>query len=535
MAELILSRGGDALLRLPLDSQRTRIGRGHENDIAIPDERISRQAVAIEYRDGTWYAVDLKGSGIQVDATSGQSEAPLTDGACVHLGAGWTATFRLGSAPAHGETLRASHGETLARTIPETASALRLRFRVGGDTRTRRLDGPLTIGADAANAITLPDSYVSAFHARIYSRDGQWWLEDQGSTNGTFVEGLQINSAVLRPGIEFRVGTTDFIVEEEGLQPGAAHGILTRDPQMRLIIDQARRVAASDATVTIFGESGTGKELFARAIHDASPRRHKPFIPVNCAAFSKELIESELFGHLKGAFTGAASDRKGAFEEAEGGTIFLDEVGELPLELQAKLLRVLESKEIRRVGSSRPISVDVRIVAATNRNLHREVRAGRFREDLFYRLFVVPLTLPPLRNRRGDIEMLIQHFLETRSVGRIPPRLSEEARQRLVSHDWPGNVRELKNTIERALLLHSGDTIEASDITFPLQTTAAAPDDGLLYVLGKTMADIEREVIRIHLVAYQGNRRLTAETLGMARSTLQTRIKAYGLDNEDEW
>ncbi|RMG19155.1 MAG: FHA domain-containing protein [Deltaproteobacteria bacterium] len=535
MAELLFHHGNDALLRLPIDSDRVRIGRGPENDVLIPDDQVSRDVLAIVYREGTWYAVDRTGEGVRVDASAPTPEHPLTDGARIHIGPDWWVTLHLGAPTAPGETRRASMGQTRARPLEQRPVPLRLRYRVGGDVRTRRLEGTISIGADPANALTLPDSYVSAFHARIYERDGQWWIEDQGSTNGTFVGGLQVRSAVLLPGAELRIGETEFLVEEEGAGEEAVFGILTQDPQMRLVLDQVRRVAQSDATVTIFGESGTGKELFARAIHEASPRHRKPFIPVNCAAISKELIESELFGHVRGAFTGAASDRKGAFEEAEGGTIFLDEVGELPLDLQAKLLRVLESREIRRVGSSRPLSVDVRIVAATNRNLHKEVRAGRFRDDLFYRLFVVPLTLPPLRSRKGDIDLLIRHFLETRSPGRTPPKLSPEAHEKLLAHNWPGNVRELKNTIERAILLHRGDTIEAKDITFPLPpaaTSTGGDEDDVIHALGKTMAEIEREAIRIHLRANKGNRRLTSETLGMARSTLQTRIKTYGLDGD---
>jgi DNA-binding NtrC family response regulator len=297
-------------------------------------------------------------------------------------------------------------------------------------------------------------------------------------------------------------------------------------------------VAPSSAAVAVLGESGTGKELVAQAIHKRSARADRPFIPVNCAAISKELIESELFGHEKGAFTGAATLRKGSFEEADGGTIFLDEIGELPLDLQAKLLRALESGEVKRVGASRPMHVDVRVVAATNRDLLADAREGKFREDLYYRLCVVPLRLPPLRNRRGDILTLAEHFLERFSPRGQTVKLSPSAAERLRNHEWPGNIRELKNVVHRALLFRKGPMIDAGDITFDQEvnreTGVAVPDAAPGMTLEQLMEKVERQIVEAALRRCDGNKERVAKELGVARSTLFKRLKEWGLTRSDE-
>src|SRR5213079_1393893 len=237
--------------------------------------------------------------------------------------------------------------------------------------------------------------------------------------------------------------------------------IVGRSYAIRAVIDKIERVAKSPARVLISGENGTGKELVARAIHRQSQRADGPFIEVNCAAIPSELIESELFGHMKGSFTGAFADRAGKFELADGGTLFLDEIGDMSLSAQAKVLRALEEGVISRVGSGKPLEVDVRVIAATNKDLKAEIAAGRFRDDLLYRLNVVPIEVPPLRARRGDIPQLVQHFVEqlTRRGGLPPKHLDKEAVQRLAAHDWPGNIRELRNAVERLLILASGPVV----------------------------------------------------------------------------
>ena len=295
------------------------------------------------------------------------------------------------------------------------------------------------------------------------------------------------------------------------------------------------RVAPSDAAVAIFGDTGTGKELVARALHARSPRASGPFIPVNCSAIAETLIESELFGHEKGAFSGAERLRKGAFEEASGGTIFLDEIGELPFDLQAKLLRTLELGEVKRVGASRPILVNVRVVAATHRDLRAQVRTGKFREDLFYRLCVVPLTVPPLRQRRGDVRLLAETFLSASAPRGVALRWSDEALTRLEGYDWPGNVRQLRNVVQRALLFRGeGQVIPASAVVF--EDTRASDgesgDDDTLSLRGLTMEEVEREAIRLSLRRHRGKRSAVVRELKIAKSTVLKRIGQWGLQDE---
>lgn len=535
MAELLFERAGEALVRLPIDRDRVRLGSGPENDIVLPVAAVAREQAVLELRRDGWFLTDASGRGTLVDGNLVEGEVPIGDGTVLGLGSEWTARFSAGTPSTPGETRQASvtGGDTVAlRRTGAPRRILRIRWRSGGRDQVLRLgEQTISIGTDEGNSVVVEDDYASAFHARIARGQEGWVLEDLDSTNGTHIQGMKVREAEIGSPVTVLVGETELFIEEDRKdedEDAPPHGIVTADPGLLEVLSQVDRVGNSDATVTVFGESGTGKELVARAIHDASPRWKNAYIPVNCAAISKELVESELFGHEKGAFTGAVVARKGAFEEADGGTLFLDEIGELALDLQAKLLRAIELKEIRRVGSSKTMIVDVRIVTATNRDLQAEVRAGNFREDLFYRLFVVPLTLPPLRRRKGDVTLLCDHFLRSRSLREAPPSLTDAAREKLEKHQWPGNVRELKNALERALLLHRGDQIDADDITFA-EPISVAPEDGVIYAVGKTIEEITNEAIVIGLKANNGNRRMTAKALGMARSTLQVRIKELGI------
>ncbi len=311
-------------------------------------------------------------------------------------------------------------------------------------------------------------------------------------------------------------------------------------PAMRRVFETVQKVAETDLTVLVRGESGTGKELVAQALHDRSARRSRPFVAVNCAAISRELVESELFGHEKGAFTGADARRAGRFEAAEGGTIFLDEIGDMPLETQAKVLRVLEERSFERVGGTKPIQVDVRVVAATHRNLEEDVRSGRFREDLYYRLRVVEVELPPLRERREDIPALVDRMLEQlgRRLERPKMQISGAALARLARHAWPGNVRELRNAVEQAAVLAAGPDIEENDLRLgeAPATEPAAPDAaGLAFAEAKkrTVERFERDFLLAALRRHDGNISRTAESIGMVRQSLQQKIRELGLRSED--
>ena len=296
---------------------------------------------------------------------------------------------------------------------------------------------------------------------------------------------------------------------------------------MRQVFKRIGLAADSDATVLVLGETGTGKELVARALHRNSVRAERPFVAVNCAAIPADLMESELFGHVKGAFTGAASDRAGRFREAQGGTLFLDEVGDMPLPTQAKILRALQEREITPVGASRALPVNVRIIAATHRDLPAAVKEGRFREDLWYRLQVVPVHLPPLRERLGDVLLLAEHFLR-QGGGASPKRLGADAARLLLAHDWPGNVRELRNAMERAALLCPGPVIGPEHIG--LQPAAAnGPAIDWNGPLAPAVAQLEREMVTRALAATMGNRAEAARRLGLSRQQLYRKLAEFGL------
>ena len=310
-------------------------------------------------------------------------------------------------------------------------------------------------------------------------------------------------------------------------------GIIGESGQMLEVISLVQRVAASEATVLIRGESGTGKELIAKAIHYASPRTARALVRVNCAALPENLLESELFGHEKGSFTGAVASRKGRFELADTGSLFLDEIGDLPLHLQAKLLRVLQEREFERVGSSQPVKVNVRILSATHRDLESLMRAGQFREDLYYRLNVVTILVPPLRERRQDLPALMDHFLKVFAAknGKTLRGFSREARDALLRYDYPGNVRELENLIERAVVLSRGDLIGRGDL--PLTVEAPEASGETAAQLTAAVEGLERRLIKNALARANGVQTRAAEILGITERALRYKLKKYGLRGED--
>jgi len=306
-------------------------------------------------------------------------------------------------------------------------------------------------------------------------------------------------------------------------KPTPTYGLIGRSKAMEKVYDAISRAASTPATILITGESGTGKELVARAIHYSGHRSSAPFVPINCGAIPQELFESELFGHVKGAFTGASDARAGFFQTADGGTIFLDEIGEMSLAFQVKLLRVLQDKEVFMVGSTRPRKVDVRILAATNMDLPSLVKKETFREDLFFRISVITLEVPPLRERGDDVLLLVQHFTQkyARESDRSVPRFSDDALQAMKSYSWPGNVRELENVIQRAIVMTDGNTIDVPDL--PANMRFTAPHEKGLH---RTLAEVEAEHIRNVLAGVNGNKTRAAEILGIDRKTLREKLKA---------
>ncbi|MBI5549712.1 MAG: sigma 54-dependent Fis family transcriptional regulator, partial [Deltaproteobacteria bacterium] len=429
-----------------------------------------------------------------------------------------------------------------------TDLTVRLHVTTRGTERVLPFRDEAVVGTGERASVQLDDPFVSATHARLERSDAGLRVVDLQSKNGTFVGAARVVEALVPLGVPVRVGTTELVLKRPERDAGAPtfESMVGSDAARRKVYETIERVAPSQAAVAIFGESGTGKELVARALHQRSARASKPFVPVNCGALSKELVESELFGHEKGAFTGAEKLHKGAFEEADGGTLFLDEIGELPLPLQAKLLRALELGEIKRVGASKPMTVDVRIVAATNRDLRTEVKQGRFREDLYWRLCVVPLQLPPLRARRGDLALLMRHFLKVYAPTHASVTISPEAEAKLFEHGWPGNVRELKNVLHRSLLLRKGERIEADDVLFDVEpgaTTASeesaaydphADDSDRVYIIGKTLESVEDETFLKTWRRLGARPTSVAKALGQSRGAIYRRMEKLGIPTAAE-
>ncbi|MFM1870609.1 MAG: hypothetical protein RL398_31 [Planctomycetota bacterium] len=308
-------------------------------------------------------------------------------------------------------------------------------------------------------------------------------------------------------------------------------GIVGQDPKMQRVLSLVRQIAPTNASVLILGPSGTGKELIARAVHNLSPRAKKPFVALNCGGMSEGTIESELFGHIKGAYTGAVADREGKFEYAAGGTLFLDEVGEMPLPTQIKLLRVLEERAVARVGDNKLRPVDVRVLAATNADLLQKVKDGSFRQDLYFRLKVVTIDLPPLRERRSDIKLLVDHFLRhfAKLHGKDVESIDRDALVALVQYDWPGNVRELRNAIESMVVRARGNILTRNDLPPEIWAPLPADQDVWQFLAGRTYEEVERNHIRVTLELTAGNRQKAAKAMGLSERTLYRKLKEYGL------
>ena len=404
-----------------------------------------------------------------------------------------------------------------------------------------------TIGSGSHNDLVISDSTVSKRHCEIIVEQSGYLIRDLDSTNGTFVQGVRVSSAHLAPGSEIQLGKTRIVfcplqdAHDIPLSRNEAFGkMLGRSVPMRRIFYLAETYSPSDATVMITGETGTGKEVLAEEIHNHSARREKPFIVIDCATISKELIESELFGHVKGAFTGANADRQGAFELADEGTVFLDEIGDLSPELQPKLLRVLEKREIKRVGCNKVRKINVRIISATNRNLANEVNESRFREDLYYRLSVVHLELPPLRRRREDVPLLVKRFLTDLHGEEAMEQLADFDRTMdvLKRHEWPGNVRELRNLIELAFYSERRPVDLSAFLSLGnLRAGRKASEPEMSFVTDKPFKDakndlieeFERTYLNDLLARNKQNISRSAREAGIERAYLQRLIRKYGM------
>lgn len=507
MDALLLYRRGEPVREYVLEATPLEVGRGASCDIVVHDPSVPERAILVA-RDGA--AV------VTYDLAQGGKLGPgriLPPGGAVALG-----REHVLSRIVEGRSRRLV-GETQPLASSAKEGQCQLGILVGAGSDARRVSvgtRPLTVGSSPDNDVVLADRTVSAHHCRLEPGDGHLTIRDLGSRNGTWLDGVQVLTAKAYEGSRLRVGRTDLRLVPRGSRGDArASGMIAASPAMLHVLGEVESHARLSWPVLIQGESGAGKEGIARALHLRGPRARGPFVALNAGGLPRELVESELFGHERGAFTGAVSARKGAFEQAEAGTLFLDEVGELPLDLQARLLRVLECWEIRRVGSEAPLRVDVRLVCATHRDLRAMVSEGSFREDLYYRIARLVLSVPPLRKRPEDILALADHFLSSIAdeVGRR--RLTDEARSRLLAHGWPGNARELRNVLSAAAASTPAEAIEAADVERAIRRIAGPVD-----ARRGRLSNLE-EVLERH----KGNTSAAARALGIPRSTLRDRIR----------
>jgi len=416
--------------------------------------------------------------------------------------------------------------------------AARVRLRRPGREDVERPLGlePVVIGSHPDCELVVDDPYVSRRHCQLSLTERGVLVKDLGSRNGTLIGPVRVVEALLPADAELVLGQARVTVTSAGeavrvpLAPAPRFGeALGHSPVMRALFERLRRAAATDDSVLLLGESGTGKELLARAVHDASPRKDGPFVVLDCGAVAPSLIESELFGHEKGAFSGAHAARRGILESANGGTVFLDEIGELPLDLQPRLLRALESRQVRPVGANGWRPLDVRVVAATHRDVRARIAAGELREDLFYRLAVVEARVPPLRERPEDIPLLVEHLLAQRSPPTPLDALPPNALELLKAHRWPGNVRELRNTLARLVLFQT-----LGEPAAPAPPEAGPAQRGPLALpfheaREAVLEDFERRYASEHLRTHEGNVSAAARTMGVSRQFLHKLIARYGL------
>jgi transcriptional regulator with PAS, ATPase and Fis domain len=422
---------------------------------------------------------------------------------------------------------------TLAIPTPPSPSAAWLVVAPGTPEERRIEIGPATIsiGADGSADVIVTDPHVSRRHAEITSKAGTVVLRDLESRNGTFVDGIAVKEVILHTAATIRVGSTSIRFETETKRPETGQKRLGKavgsSPEMQGVFEMLERLAPSDLTITLLGETGVGKDVLACGVHEASSRRSGPFVVFDCGAVTPTLIESALFGHEKGAFTGASAAVAGAFERAHGGTLFFDEIGELNLELQPKLLRALEQKKIQRVGSTTEIPVDVRILAATNRDLEVEVKQGRFRQDLFFRLSAAVVAVPPLRERLADLPDLVEAILGAEGK-RL--RVTAETLDALASYDWPGNVRELRNVLMSAAAMTDSDLLEPRHLMmFKQRPRRRDPTLADFPLGGRSLESIERAAIVQTLKRMDGNKVKAAKALGIAASTLYEKMRRMGI------
>ncbi|MFT3922010.1 MAG: sigma 54-interacting transcriptional regulator [Myxococcales bacterium] len=510
--KLLLFRDDVLIRELPLRAEAVEVGSALNCDLVVDDPRVPPRALLVHARGGTVWVFDLERAKLEPRVFAYDTPLPL--------GARHTLVRVLAGAQVGATTCRADPGERATLSIGQEEGGCRFTVLVGRGADARRVvvsERPLRIGSARSNDLVLVDPTVSAHHCRLEPDGRGLVLRDLASTNGTFVQGVRVTRAHVGAGSQLRVGRTDLRVvgaTEDQPRQGLPRPIAV-SPVMQEALAEAEHFAKLPWPVLVLGPSGAGKEELASLVHRQSGRVG-PFVALNAGGLPRELIESELFGHERGAFTGAVGMRRGVFEQADGGTLLLDEIGELPLDLQARLLRVLETWQIRRVGSEQGIEVRVRLVCATHRNLAEMVQAGTFRQDLYYRLARLVLRLSPLRERQQDIVPLAEHFLHGTEGELGVRRLGAEAKARLLAYSWPGNARELRNVVCGAAALSAAPELGAQDIERAIERISGN--------LAATL-ELDAEAIEHAVQHYKGNLSAVSRALSIPRSTLRDRLK----------
>jgi len=527
-ATLSIKRESGEAIVIKLEKGEVKVGSSQLCDISIPQSNLRDFHFEIVNRGERYLIRVMEGSEVTLNNKPLSNESPLVNGDVIGAG---SLSFTM--------NIKTFHYEGRTAVLPEDREIQEVRrayLVLQGDKRVFEVSSsrPTLIGSGRDCDVVVEDRYVSERHCTIFVEKGSYFIKDNMSRNGTVVNGVKTREAEIKSGSIIRIGKTELLFRVDSTRMGMDIedssefcGISGFSTRMKEIFALIKKVAPADVPVLITGETGTGKELVARAIHRCSQRSDRIFIPVNCSSIPKDVMESELFGHTKGSFTGAVSSRKGIFEEASDGTVFLDEIGDMPLDLQAKILRAIEYGEIRSVGSNRPISVNTRIISATNRDLEADSKSGRFREDLYYRLGVVHIHIPPLRERRDDIIPIAEMFLRRFSPGRNL-RLTHDAKEKLLSYGWYGNVRELKNVMIRAVLFSKGEEIDESSIIFQSTALKEYIDYADRFIKIKPLSIVEREVIEKAMSVYNQDVNLVAEKLDISVSELKEKLKNYG-------
>ena len=549
MKELHVYFQNKKAFQFTLNQPQVIVGRSAESDLILSGETVSRRHAIISQSGQNYNIEDFSSHGTLLNGEALQNKKALFEGDVVRICDWELKVLNVSEEKQTNEITKRAQQIEITKHLPNQPSAeilefqnnateLRSTFPIlivqqpgGKSARVLMKKKVLILGSAADCDLVLEDEFVSAHHARLSATDRGFLVEDLDSTNGTWIDKARVLQICITDSQKMQLGKTEILISlkyetPEKIKPIEGNeycGMIGTCESMRMLFAKIQKVAATDMTTLILGETGTGKELVAKAIHDLSPRRTQPYVIINCGAISPQLIESELFGHEKGAFTGAERQHKGVFEQAHQGTLFLDEVGELPLDLQAKVLRVLEYKTLRRVGGDVEIKVDVRVVAATHRNLPGLVSTRKFREDLFYRLYVLPLQIPSLRERANDVVALTQHFVAT--LASSPIRLTSAALQKLAAHTWPGNVRELKNTILRAMAFCDSTTLDDKNIEFlKFDVEKPAPQK----MVSENDAE-ERQQVLDALQQTNGDKEKAAEIMGVSRATFFRKTKKFGL------